>query len=95
MVENNEKCSKIIKKVLFSSYARETHVRLMQEHEEKCSFLSFMKITSNNFHWIKTARCLCFQSGKINVLFDEFHSMLLRDLEFFIGKLKFLFKMFI
>ena len=41
MVENNEKCLKIIKKVLFSSYARETHVRLTQEHEEKCSFLAF------------------------------------------------------
>ena len=39
MVENNEKHSKIIKKVLFLSYARETHVRLTQEHEEKCSFL--------------------------------------------------------
>ena len=31
MVENNEKHLKIIKKVLFSSYAQETHVRLTQE----------------------------------------------------------------
>ena len=41
MVENNEKRLIITKKVLFSSYARETHVRLTQEHEEKCSFLAF------------------------------------------------------
>ena len=41
MVKNNEKHSKNIKKVLFLSYARETNVRLMQEHEEKCSFLAF------------------------------------------------------
>ena len=41
MVKNNEKCSKIIKKVLYSLYARETHARLTQEHEEKCSFLAF------------------------------------------------------
>ena len=32
MVENNEKRLKIIKKILFSSYARETQVRLTQEH---------------------------------------------------------------
>ena len=41
MVENNEKCLKITRKVLFSSYTRETHVRLLQEHEEKCNFLAF------------------------------------------------------
>ena len=41
MVINNEKCLKIIKKLLFSSYAQENHVRLTQEHEEKCSFLAF------------------------------------------------------
>ena len=39
MVKNNKKHYKIAKKVLFSSYTRETHVRLMQEHEEKSRFL--------------------------------------------------------
>ena len=38
MVENNDKCMKIIKKVLFSSYAGETHVRLTQEYEENAVF---------------------------------------------------------
>ena len=28
MVKNNKKCYKIVKKVLFSPYARETHVRI-------------------------------------------------------------------
>ena len=32
---------KIVKKVLFSLLARETHVRLTQEHEEKSIFLAF------------------------------------------------------
>ena len=32
---------KIIKKVCFSSYARETQVRLTQKHEEKLTFLAF------------------------------------------------------
>ena len=35
-VKNNEKHLKIIKKVLFSSYTRETQVRLTQEHEWNC-----------------------------------------------------------
>ena len=42
MVENNEKRLKITIKVLFSSCALETHVRLTQEHEEKCSFIKSM-----------------------------------------------------
>ena len=48
MVENNEKRLKIIKKVLFSLYARETHVRLTQEHEEKCSFFSVVVYFNQN-----------------------------------------------
>ena len=41
MVENNEKRLKIVKEILFSSYARETHERFMQKHEEISSFLAF------------------------------------------------------
>ena len=37
-VKNNEKHLKIIKKVLFSSYTRETQVRLTQEHEQNAIF---------------------------------------------------------
>ena len=41
MVKNNKKMLENSQKVLFSSYAQETHIRLTQEHEEKCSFLAF------------------------------------------------------
>ena len=41
MVKNNEKRLNIIKKVLFSSYARETHVRLTQEHTTNYVKLTF------------------------------------------------------
>ena len=41
MVKNNEIRYQIVKKVLFSSSARETHLRLTQEQEEKLSFLAF------------------------------------------------------
>ena len=44
MRSHGRKQWKTLKKYLksaFLSYARETHVRLMQEHGEKCSFLAF------------------------------------------------------
>ena len=41
MVENDEKCSKIIENILFSSCAREAHVKLTYQCEQKLTFLAF------------------------------------------------------
>ena len=65
MVENNEKRLKIIKKVLFSSYARETHVRLTQEHEEKCSFLAFR---SDSQTLVDTQKLVAPQLFQVNLI---------------------------
>ena len=63
MVENNEKRLKIIKKVLFSSCAQETHVRLMQEHTTShCInflFYSFFYSRSWKRPWSATTSTAC------------------------------------
>ena len=65
MIENNEKPLKIIKKVLFSSYARETHVKLMQEHEEKSSFLAFR---SDSKTLVDTQKLVALQQFHVNLV---------------------------
>ena len=65
MVENIEKRSKIIKRVLFSLYARETQVRLTQELEEKCSFLA---LRSDSLMLVDTQKLVAIQLFQVNLV---------------------------
>ena len=52
------------KKVLFSSGAQETHVRLTQKQEEKCSFLAFR---SDSQMLVDTQKLVATQQFHVNL----------------------------
>ena len=64
MVKNNEKHLKMIKKVLLSSYTRETHVRLMQEHDKN----AFLAIRSDSQLRVDTQKLVAPQQFHVNLV---------------------------